>query len=94
MGHKTVIKKTEHYVHNGEQSEQETNTTKSGAKVNRERIQKLKYNSYNPKYKPTETKYQREEILRGQNIVPSATRVLGMHMNLHNQSYDQSISIH
>ena len=44
MGNKTFIKKTKHHVHDGEQSEQETNTTKSGTKVNRERSQKLKYN--------------------------------------------------
>ena len=57
MGNKTFIKKTKHHVHDGEQSEQETNTTKSGTKVNRERSQKLKYNLYIPKYEPTDTKY-------------------------------------
>ena len=34
IGNKTFIEKTEH-VHDGEHSKQETNTTKSGTKVNR-----------------------------------------------------------
>ena len=35
IGNKTFIEKTEHHVHDGEHSKQETNTTKSGTKVNR-----------------------------------------------------------
>ena len=35
IGNKTFIEKTEHHVHDGEHFEQETNTTKSGTKVNK-----------------------------------------------------------
>ena len=35
IGNKTFIEKIEHYVHKGEHSEQETNTTNSRTKANR-----------------------------------------------------------
>jgi len=35
IGNKTFIEKTEHHVHNGEQSKQETNTIITRTKANR-----------------------------------------------------------
>ena len=63
-----LLKKTEYYVNDGEHSEKGTNTTKSRTKRKRVRIQKLKYNSYNPKYEPTETKYRGGDFKRSRGL--------------------------